>query len=174
MKWLAAFLSVLILSGCVATGEMLLSPAERARCIKDAEGYDIILPRGWSTDCQEYGERRIVKGVWYNGFEESGFIEGVRTVPLTRDLEDRSDRSFDAHLDVPRGRIYRSMGSPPIRDGCTMAIYVEFLGRKAIRRIPAPIEGEEPHFKVERVLKSQYLGRVSSYHRGELDRDCPN
>ena len=173
MRWLAAIFATLILWGCAVPGELRLSSAERARCIKETEGYDIILPRGWSNECVEYGERRLVKGVWYNGFEESGFVEGVRTAPLTREIGAR-DPSFQAHLYVPRGAVYRAMGSPPIRDGCTMAIYVEFLGRKAIRRIPAPVEGEEPFFKVERVLKSQYLGRVSSYHDGELERDCPN
>lgn len=173
MKWLLAFLAIPIVSGCAAKRELHLSPRERAQCIKDAEGVDLYLRRGWSTDCQEYGERRLIKGVWYNGFEESGFIEGVRTVPLTREIG-ASDRSFGTHLHVPRGPIHRAMGSPPMRDGCTMAIYVEFIGRKAVRRIPAPIAGEEPHFTVERVLKSQYLGRVSSYHDGKLTKDCPS
>ena len=173
MKTYAAILAILLLSGCAAPGELRLSSAEQARCTKAAEGYDLIIINGGSIDCLEFGERRIVKGVWYNGFEESGFVEGVRTVPLTRVIG-AGDPSFATHLHVPRGSIYRAMGSPPIRNGCTMAIYVEFLGRKAVRRIPAPVEGEEPVFKVERVLKTQYLGRISSYHDGELKRDCPN
>jgi hypothetical protein len=66
------------------------------------------------------------------------------------------------------------MGSPPINDGCTKAIYVEFVGRKGVRRIPANVEGEEPVYKVERVIRSQYLGPVRSYHDGELMRGCRN
>lgn len=170
MKWLIAFLALNAVAGCAVAGERRLAPAERERCIKAANEWDLIIIGG-VIDCREFGPKHVFKGVWFDGFEESGFIEGVKTVPLIRDL-DGGHGSFATNLFVPAGRINQSIRRPPIRNGCTMAIYVEFVGRKAVRRIPREIEGEEPLFKVERVLASHYLGRVSSTLGGKMERDC--
>lgn len=174
-----AILWAIALSGCAATHDLKLDPhelrlseTERSRCVKDAEGGDLIVVGGGMglVECKEFEPQRVIRGVWYDGFEEAGFVEGVPTVPLVRTIEGH-DISFRERLNMPDA-INRSIRRPSIRGGCTRAIYLEFVGRKAVRTIPHELDGDEPVYKVERVLKSEYLGWITSYHHGEKLHDC--
>ena len=55
---------------------------------------------GW-RNCLKFKPAERMHGVWYLGFEESGFVPNVDTVPLTRDLLKGESKEFQTFF---RGR----------------------------------------------------------------------
>ena len=84
---------------------------------------------GW-RNCLKFKPAERMHGVWYLGFEESGFVPNVDTVPVTRDLLKRESREFQTFLEVVSFQVLKQLGLPE-GDGCTRAIAIEFIGRKS-------------------------------------------
>lgn len=132
---------------------------------RDGDSWEILRWR----DCLKLGPATRMRGVWYYGFEESGFVPNVRTVPLSRRMHVKW-RELDTVLDVDLEQAMRvrrvKLGLP-----CTTAIAIDFIGREAT--IPAE-GGVLPRAKrviaVDRVLDARLVGIVRTIGR---PRQCP-
>ena len=132
---------------------------------RDGDDWTIIRWR----DCLKLGPATRMRGVWYYGFEESGFVPNVRTVPLSRRMHVKW-RELDTVLDVDLEQVMQirrvKLGLP-----CTTAIAIDFIGREAV----IPAEGVVlPRAKrviaVDRVLDARLVGIVRTVGR---PRQCP-
>lgn len=120
-------------------------------------------------DCLKLGPATRMHGVWYYGFEESGFVPNVRTVPLSRRMNVKW-RALDTVLDVDVEQVMRvrriKLGLP-----CTTAIAINFIGREAV--IPAEgvvLPTAKRVIAVDRVLDARLVGIVRTVGR---PRQCP-
>ncbi|MES2904047.1 MAG: hypothetical protein V4696_07665 [Pseudomonadota bacterium] len=129
---------------------------------------------GWETlswrDCLPFGPPQRMHGVGYYGFEESGFVPDVRSVPLVRRLGQGPWRSGLIQLDVgieqvmSRKRI--ALGLP-----CTTAIAIEFVGRRAV--LPDSLQVRptaEEVIVVDRVIDVKRVGIVRTVGTNKV---CP-
>ena len=131
------------------------------------DGNDWILLR-W-RDCLKFSPPRRMQGVWYYGFEETGFVPNVRTVSLVRRPHVKWPE-LDTVLDVDLAQVMKArrikLGLP-----CTTAIAIDFVGRDAVM----PVGGvAQPRAKriiaVDRVVDARLVGIVRTDGR---PRRCP-
>lgn len=113
-------------------------------------------------DCLEFLPAERMHGVWFYGFEESGFIPNVDKVELTRDLMGGNNPEFEILLEIDRSQAIRDFGVPPIKNGCTQAIAVEFIGRRSAKSGPYYTGPKDDVIAVDRLLSARPLGIVSS------------
>ena len=120
-------------------------------------------------DCLKLGPAKRMQGVWYYGFEESGFVPDVRTVSLKR-RQHVHWPELDTVLDVDLAQVMKArrikLGLP-----CTTAIAIDFIGRDAVM----PFGGvAQPTAKriiaVDRVVDARLVGIVRTDGR---PRRCP-
>lgn len=133
---------------------------------RTADGWEVLRWR----DCLPFGPPLRMQGVWYYGFEESGFLPGVRSVPLVRRLGQGQWRSRFIHLDVDLEQV---MSRKRIRLGlpCTTAIAIEFVGRRAV--LPNSLQVRptaEEVIVVDRVIDVQRVGIVRTVGTNKV---CP-
>jgi hypothetical protein len=146
-------LSCLLLTGCDWI-DRNFSPA--AECYR-REG-DFKVHVGW-RNCLDFEAPKRMHGVWYNGFEESGFVPNVNTVSLDRDVvKDRHRPEFDTFLDTGDLDI-RKFGIPPYRH-CTQAIAIDFVGRRSQKRGPYYTGTDNHVVAVDKLLSARLIGEV--------------
>jgi hypothetical protein len=173
MRLFMAIAALSALAACAAVPEVKLSAKDRADCIRSADPTsNFLIMSPFNSACLEYGRKERMSGVWYLGFEDSSFAKGVRSVPLVRDMSARRSESAvwinltdDAWDDI-EGNI------PEQKPGCTRATYMEFEGRKAIRSVPPPLDPRTEVILIERVLRSQFVGYVTTVREGKA-WPCP-
>ena len=111
-----------------------------------------------------------MRGVWYYGFEESGFIPGVRSVPLVRRFGHGGWRSQRVYLDVD---IKQVMGLKRLELGlpCTTAIAIEFVGRRAVMPDSLQVRPTADEIiTVDRVISAKRVGIIRTVG---LHKVCP-
>ena len=122
-------------------------------------------------DCLKFGPRQRMQGVWYDGFEESGFVPNVRTVSLIRDLIKDANPEFDIYLDIDRVAAFRLIKMPQFHI-CTRAVAIEFIGRRSVEA-GAYYTGDSNYvIVVDRVIRGRFFGNVQSNRPGGRDRKC--
>lgn len=110
-------------------------------------------------NCLDLLPARVMRGVWFMGFEESGFIPDVDSVPLHRVIGGNSENpEFDIVLDIDEVEALRRMGRSGCRGTCAYAI--KFIGRRS-RHPGNYYSGEGNHVVVvDALLTGRLLGRV--------------
>lgn len=173
MKLASAILGALLVTGCAAVPEIRLSAKDRADCIRSEDPTsNFLIMSSFDSACLEYGRKERISGVWYLGFEDSSFAKDVRTVPLVRDITERRPE-FDVWLKLTDEAWDDIEGDIPERKlGCTRAIYLQFDGRRAIRRIPPPLRSDVEVILIERVIRSTFVGYVTTMREGKA-WPCP-
>lgn len=124
---------------------------------------------GW-RNCLEFEPARPMRGVWYTGFEESGFISDVDSVPLVRDLNGPSPE-FDTFLEIDTKAAMKQIGAPEI-ERCPRAVAVEFVGRRSAKPGPYYTGGDNHVVVVDRLLSAKLLGRVRTRGLRGYDNQC--
>lgn len=121
---------------------------------------------GWQSlrlrDCEEFLPAEVMRGVWFRGFEESGFIPNVDSVALHREMSAHSaNPEFNIFLDIDDDKAYRRMGVNRC-GGTTCAYAITFVGRRT-RHAGAYYSGEGNHVVVvDALLSGRLLGRVTT------------
>ena len=102
---------------------------------------------------------KVMRGVWFHGYEESGFIPGVDRVPLHRLIgSDTRNPEFETFLDIDAEEALRRMGGSVCRGTCAYAI--TFVGRRT-RETQTHYIGEDTRVvAVNALLTGRLLGRV--------------
>lgn len=131
------------------------------------EGDDWTILR-W-RDCLKLGPAKRMRGVWYYGFEESGFIPNVRTVSLVRRAHVRWPELATV-LDVDLVQVMQArrikLGLP-----CTTAISIEFVGREAVLPVGGVVQPTAKKIiAVDRVVDARLVGIVRTIGR---PKRCP-
>ena len=112
-------------------------------------------------NCLKFKPAERMHGVWYYGFEESGFLPNATSVSLDRDVAHDPMPEFNTLLDLDRDTAVRDFKIPAM-GGCTQAIAVEFVGRKSIGPEPETIGFKNGVIVVDKVLSAHLLGNVRS------------
>ena len=173
MKELMILFASLVLAGCVSQPEIRLSADERSDCIKASDPKsDLIIISSFDQGCLEYGRRERFKGVWYLGFEESGFDKGARHARLARDLERDDNPEFGIWLTSTDLADLTKFDIPEDKAGCARAIHVDFEGRRAVRRVPPPMQRKVAVISIEHVSDAKFIGFVATTRGGKPYRDC--
>ncbi|MES2119230.1 MAG: hypothetical protein V4513_01470 [Pseudomonadota bacterium] len=116
--------------------------------------------------CPNYGPQQRIRGIWYTGFEESGFVANATSARLSREIgEHGPDREgyliFEGDEAVKAGVRYK---------GCTQAIALEFIGRESFS--PWEHDPKFTVFIVDRLLSSRPLGKVRTLGLKGYDKEC--
>jgi hypothetical protein len=106
-------------------------------------------------NCLDLMPQERFQGVWYTGFEESGFVPNATTAPAVRLLNRETAREPMVMLDMPREVSDRLWTAMPHAMRGTMAVRIAFFGR----REKQPRFGEQIII-VDRVERMRILGRV--------------
>lgn len=112
-------------------------------------------------DCLQLLPGARMRGVWFTGFEESGFIADVDSVPPEREIGPGANREFETFLEIDAAAALRRIGQPAMTR-CTRAVAIEFIGRRS--REPGPYyAGLRDHVVVvDRLLSARLLGTVAT------------
>ena len=132
---------------------------------RDGDSWELLRWR----ECLKLGPAMRMRGVWYYGFEESGFVPNVQTVPLLRRMHVKW-RELDTVLDVDLEQVTRvrrvKLGLP-----CTTAITIDFIGREAVLPEGSSVQPTANRIiAVDRVLDARLVGIVRTVGR---PRQCP-
>lgn len=122
-------------------------------------------------DCLTLGPGERIRGVWYQGLEQSAFREGATSASARRiiDLE-HMPPEFDTHLDV--------QGVPPLwnfileQQGRTKAIAVEFVGRRTTGEDSGIAEFRHV-IVMDRLISARVLGPVEDLYDCRIFRRAP-
>lgn len=117
----------------------------------------------WDRACIGPYRAEVMHGVWYDGFEERGFVPNVSSVPRYRVIDERSlnpefDRELNMDADEARRRLqYKLADHLPE----TVAIAITFIGRRtAPYRTPSGSLYQT--ILVDAVLSGRVLGPVET------------
>lgn len=112
-------------------------------------------------DCMDFLPAEVMRGVWFHGFEESGFVPDVDHVPLRRVLRSGTrNPESETFLDIDAEEALRRLGGSECRGTCAYAI--TFVGRRT-RDAGNYYSGEGTHVvAVNAVLTGRLLGRVTT------------
>ena len=154
-----------------------LTAEQKRICLeeRDAEGRTVINISPYNVGCLEYGLPERMRGVWYWGFEESSFLKDATTVSLTRDIRWEDRPEYDAHLTFRDNGEFEKVHMPEGRGGCARAVYLEIIGRPAMRGFSKRGRGlseEVEVIQVEKVLDSKFVGFVSKTVKGRPYTSC--
>ena len=172
---------VLAALACACTSSAIpgtrLTAEQKRICLdeRDAEGRAVINWSAYNVGCLEYGLPERMHGVWYWGFEESSFLKDARTVGLTRDIRWEDRPEYEAHLTFRDNGELEKVAMPEARGGCALAVYLEFIGRRAVRDYSKRGRGlseEVEVIQVEKVLDSKFVGFVSKTVKGRPYTSC--
>ena len=135
-------------------------------CLRKREGY-------WEhigyRNCLEFGPKQNMRGVWYVGIEESGFVPNANSVPLVRTIDQvMLDTFLDA--DSVEKDVVRLAGRPN-RDHCTRVYRLEFIGRRAQHPIESFWGKETQIIVADQIVSARYLGRIKTIG-GSYEREC--
>ncbi|MBV9882588.1 MAG: hypothetical protein JO276_06225 [Sphingomonadaceae bacterium] len=147
-----------------------LEAAERARIDADPcarreswHGIESVAMRPFN-ECLDLLPAEVMHGVWFTGFEESGYVDGVDTVALRREIDSRSrNPEFETWLDIDDRAALSRLGLPR-RSLRSRAIAIMFVGRRQ-RTPPQPdADGHAPLavVVVDAVLSGRLLGYVTT------------
>ena len=176
------FLSICCLSlGAAQVATPEYSPEEFRRqmekeysedpCLRKRDGYWEHI--GW-RHCLSFLPAERMHGVWYTGFEESGFVENVDAVPLTRDIRG-SNPDFDISLDADTvfAEIKRKTGQPA-RHRCIRAFRLDFVGRRSASMglKEGQISMTKQVIVIDRLVSAKYLGLIRSKGVPGYDKQC--
>ena len=115
----------------------------------------------WSQ-CLKFGRPQRMHGVWFWGFEESGFVPNVRRVRLVRNLFDKQGMpEFTTYLEIDLPAALRRIKVPQSH-GCTQAIAIDFIGRRSVKRGAYYTGTNDAVIVVDRVIGGRFLGVVKS------------
>ena len=120
--------------------------------------------------CVEMGPQKRMHGVWYTGFEESGFVPDVRTVPLERTLDGETPE-YRTMLENDAVEALRELGLPE-EDRCIRAVAIEFLGRRSVKPGPYYVGPDDELIAVDRLLGGRLIGRVRTRGLPGYDEQC--
>ncbi len=126
MKWGL----VLPLAAIAVAGDAPLQ-APRDPCTRQEDGIIYSLPY---RDCVELLPPERIRGTWFAGLEESGFLPEGAPLPATRVVgRGPLPPEMNVHLDVGWPRMIELLESvpEPQGDGDTSRYTVEFVGRRA-------------------------------------------
>ncbi|HST37111.1 MAG TPA: hypothetical protein VLK25_10845 [Allosphingosinicella sp.] len=115
----------------------------------------------WDRDCIGPYPAQVMHGVWYDGFEESGFVPNVSSVPLYRVIgQDSVNPEFDTelHMEVHEAR-RRIRIRPDEYAPETVAIAITFVGRRT-RPYRTPYGRQYQRIVVDAVLSGRVIGPV--------------
>jgi hypothetical protein len=116
------------------------------------------LPPG---DCMDMTPARVMRGVWFIGFEESGFVPDIDAVPLTREISRESvPPEFEIELNGDREEALRRMGVQEVVG--TQAYAITFVGRRSRPYRYAGGGAGFPVVVVDALLTGRPLGRVTT------------
>jgi hypothetical protein len=137
-------------------GGRAADPCERRGLIGDHRYSASYRPR----DCLELEPARVMRGIWFTGMEESGYIPGVQTVNLHREMNPRSvNPEFETFLDIDEDEAWSRLGGA--RPEGTIAVAITFVGRRA-----RPEHRDDGIYDqtvvVDAVLSGHVLGRVTT------------
>jgi hypothetical protein len=164
---------LLLLTGCGEPGPALNAAQRQLRldreiarvrhsmdpCVID-EG-DAISSRRY-RDCLDLLPQERMRGIWYSGFEESGFVRGATSAPAVRVIgRDSRNPEFETFLELDEDAVWRRLGIPQDHME-THAIALDFLGRRS-RHAGAYYASEHGHVVVlDRLISARLLGPVES------------
>src|SRR6185295_10593874 len=63
-------------------------------------------------DCLELLPQERMRGIWYSGFEESGFVANATSAPPVRIISRRGNPEFDTLLELDEDAAWRRLGEP--------------------------------------------------------------
>ena len=132
---------------------------------RDGDRWEILRWR----DCLKLGPPKRMRGVWYYGFEETGFMPDVRTVSLMRRPHIKWPE-LETVLDVDLMQVMQArrikLGLP-----CTTAISIDFIGREAVLPKGGVVQPRATRIiAVDRVLDARLVGIVQTIGR---PKQCP-
>ena len=171
---LTLILFCLIIGGCEF--ETASNPSEqRLRLKGDLGSKDIrfsqcLQEHDRLSKCVELGPLKRMKGVWFTGFEESGFIPNADSVSLVR-TADSVGAEFRTALELDASPVMKRLGLPT-QDRCTRAVAIDFVGREAIERGPYYTGNNDHLVVVNRLIGARYLGRVRTVGLPGYDLQC--
>lgn len=113
-------------------------------------------------DCLKLLPQERMRGVWYSGFEESGFVANATAAPAVRVIgPDSVNPEFETFLELDDAAVWRRVGAPQDHME-THAIALEFVGRRS--KYPgAYYSGEGNHVVVlDRLISARLLHPVRS------------
>ena len=123
------------------------------------------------SECTGMGPTQQMHGVWYTGFEESGFVPNVGSVPLVREISVHiHNPEFDTLLEIDANAALRRIGQPST-DPCTRAVAIEFIGRRSVKPGPYYASDDGHAVVVDRLLSARLIGKVRDRVNGR-DRRC--
>ena len=152
---------LLLLAGCAAGRALPLTTAQNDKCRYQ---FDPINPDGFLysahifSDCLKYGRLERMRTTVYwrvdpDGNEALLYQKGWNIVPLRA-----GDKATDwADIDD------ETVLSPKPAAGCTKAIELEFLGRRAIGHVP-DFKLRHSYIKIERVLRVGHVRHFPNAH----------
>lgn len=165
MKWVVPILGAVLAGGCVSSAGTRLSEEEKAIC--RGENPSVVV-MGFGA-CMEYGRVQRMRGVWFVGTEESRFVAGDSRIDREPDKYDLP--SHDPWLVVDVDAVLARVGNPKRVSGCARTIYLDFDGRRSIRRVPQTISHRFEVIIVEQLREAKFLGYVRAMNT-ELQKDC--
>jgi hypothetical protein len=112
-------------------------------------------------DCLDLLPQERMHGIWYFGFEESGFVANATSAPRVRVIGRHGNPEFDTFLELDEDAVWRLLGGP-LDHIQTRAIALDFIGRRS-RRAGAYYTGEGNHVVVvDRLISARMVGEVES------------
>lgn len=168
-----------VLLAMVACGPAREAPALNAQQRVDAEekAYYAADPCGWLEttgrgfrvahfappgDCMAMEPAEVMRGIWYDGFEERGFVRNATTAPAQRVIGGRSvNAEFDTNFWLDRReaeRVPRDARSGP----GTRTVLVTFVGRRAKPYRNRDGSPALPLIVVDRLLTWRELGTIET------------
>jgi hypothetical protein len=115
--------------------------------------------RAWRK-CAEFEAPRRMRGVWYTGFEESGFVPNVDRVPMRRDVLKDPTPEFHTTLLANDDPMLESISRRAT--GRAMVVAIDFVGGRSIEVTKIPNGGKYSMVIVDRVRSARVLGEVQS------------